>query len=55
MTDPHRDPDPDSAAEEPGTLSEYGNDTGFARDALDPEPAPTVDRERPDEESPLDP
>jgi hypothetical protein len=37
MTDvPHRR-DAAHAAEEPGVLSEYGNDTGFAQELLDAE------------------
>jgi hypothetical protein len=34
MTDPHRHHDAAHAAEEPGVLSEYGNDTGFAAELL---------------------
>jgi hypothetical protein len=34
MTDPHRHRDAAHAAEEPGVLSEYGNDTGFAAELL---------------------
>ncbi|HEV7824550.1 MAG TPA: hypothetical protein VGP02_06560 [Mycobacteriales bacterium] len=46
MTQPPRDAA--HAAEVPGLLPEYGNDTGFAEGLLDPVPEP----EAPDEEDP---
>jgi hypothetical protein len=51
MTDPGHHHDARHAAEEPGVLSEYGNDTGFAEDLLDEEAAPA--EELPDENTPL--
>jgi hypothetical protein len=51
MTAPRDHRDAAHAAEEPGVLSEYGNDTGFAAELLGvevPPPPPPV----PDDEAP---
>jgi hypothetical protein len=53
MTDPpHPHHDAAHAAEEPGVLSEYGNDTGFAEEVLGPdtpgEPAEPAEADEPE-------
>ncbi|MCW2609528.1 MAG: hypothetical protein JWM15_774 [Cryptosporangiaceae bacterium] len=50
MAAPREPRDAAHAAEEPGVLSEYGNDTGFAGELLGvelPEPPPVADADTP--------